>query len=292
MYTRAHLMAGVLMLISRTQLSIMHPRLFQGLVLIEPVMLTDLPPGPNASSLTSYKPDLWRSQEEAHAYFRTNKFYKSWDRRALDLYLRYGLRHTPTLIYPEAMPGSVTLTTTKHQEAWSYLRSNFTSMPPEGQADQTERLTSGDLDPHQATYLFHRAEPGIALKSLPSLQPHVLWVFAERSYLNRPKDRELKVSLTGRDARINGGLAAGAVEMRVVDKAGHLVPLERIAETADAIAPFLRKQLVNYEQEEAFWLGFDSGKSERDKLVLSQQWMKEVRKKADEKRTVRPKSKM
>ncbi|KAF2179125.1 alpha/beta-hydrolase [Zopfia rhizophila CBS 207.26] len=269
------------------QLSHIHPRLFQSLVLIEPVIQEHFPPGPNAALLASYKPDLWNSLEEAQSYFQNNKFYKTWDDRALNLYLQYGLRKTPTALFPDAPPGSVTLRTTKHQEAWSYVRSSFSPLPPDGLLDEQERLTTGDLNSSQATYLFHRAEPGLAFHSLPYLQPSVLWVFAKQSYINKSDDQEEKVSRTGTAVRSSGGRESGAVETVVIDRAGHLLPLEKIEETADMIAPYIDRHLTKYQQQDGFWDSFDSGKSERGRLALSQKWMKEVRKKADVKRPVR-----
>ncbi|KAF2463874.1 alpha/beta-hydrolase [Lindgomyces ingoldianus] len=266
------------------QLSTIHPRLFQGLVFVEPVMLKDFPPGPNAALFTSYRPDLWSSLDEAQEYFRQNKFYKTWDRRVVDIYLRYGLRPVPTALYMQEKPGSVTLTTPKHQEAWSYVRSNFGEHSGNVEGQYAERLTSGDLDSAQSSFLFHRAEPGLALEALPFIQPSVLWIFAEESYINRREDMEFKLSTTGSQNRASGGAKAGSVRMEIVRKAGHLLPLEKVAETANAIVPYVKDQIQEFLHDEDFWAYYDAGRSEPGRLALSQRWMEEVRKKANEKR--------
>ncbi|KAF2639069.1 alpha/beta-hydrolase [Massarina eburnea CBS 473.64] len=267
-----------------THLSFTHPRLFTGLLFIEPVMVAVHPPGPNASRMTSVRPDLWSSREAARADFQKNPFYRSWDPRTLDKYITYGLRQTPTLVYPDAKPGSVTLTTTKHQEAWLFLRSNFRPAPVDGKLDEGERLTTADFNEDQASFVFHRAEPGLAVSLLPHIQPHVLWVYGGKSYVNKKGEREKNVALTGIQNRANGGVEAGAVKMHIVEKGSHMFPLQMVTETADVIAPFLKEMSEKGQREEKFWQSYDSQKSERDGLVLSEMWKQEASKKKYENR--------
>lgn len=237
--------------------------------------------------MTSYRPDFWSSKAEAQAFFEKNKFYKSWDRRSLDKYLQFGLRETPTTIFTDATPGSVTLATTKHQEAWSYVRSTFSPCPSDTDLDNQERLLTSDYDITQAMYVFHRAEPGLAFRALPTLQPAVFWVFAKHSYINPPKERDVKISRTGAEARGSGGVSSA-----VIEGAGHLVPLEKVNETATLLASHIEQLMERYKQQYDFWNTYDTGKSDRDKQVLSTQWMKAVRQKSDTKRPVSGKAKL
>lgn len=79
--------------------------------------------------------DVWPSRDEAHKNFRERSL-KSWDSRAVDLYVvrihsvsdvlwvltavqKYGLRELPTLAYPNKARG-VTLKCTKAQESVRY----------------------------------------------------------------------------------------------------------------------------------------------------------------------------
>jgi len=250
----------------------MHPQLFQGLIFIEPVIQETIPPGPNAALFTSLRPDLWNSFEEAKTHFMNNKFYKSWDRRALEKYIQHGLRSTPTALHPNAPVGAVTLATPKTQEAWSYVRSTFSPLPQDDQLDDRERLITGDYTSEHAKYLFIRSEAAVALNLLPHVKPSVKWIFGGKSYINRPTDRDEKISRTGTASRGNGG-----VSVAVIERGGHLVPLEMISETADEIAPYIQEQLGNYVKEKAFWATYDSGKSKNDSLELSDQWIKNVR---------------
>jgi hypothetical protein len=84
-----------------------------------------------------------------------------------------------------------------------------------------------DYTSDQAKFVFHRAEAGLALHLLPTLQSSVKWIFGSRSYINRPADCELKIQRTGKHARGSGGVTA-----EFINGGGHLVALEMIPETA------------------------------------------------------------
>ncbi len=274
--------------LQRVQLSLIHPRLFHTLALNEPIIQNAPPSGPNAAYFTSSRSDLWPSREKAQALFRKNPFFKHWDLRAFDLFLQYGLRDTPSAIYPEAAAGAVTLMTTKHQEAWSYVRSNFTAQSTDRQ-DPTERLVSPDMDPdNEGSYLFHRAEPCLALQSLPHIRPSTLWIFGAKSPINTPALQVEKLALTGTGVGGSGGEKAGRVTKIDLD-AGHMAPLERVKETAETLARWLEKELERFKKEEIFYRNYNSGKSERHMMVLSKQWMAGVRQKANIKRPIKGK---
>ena len=82
--------------------------------------------GVAAAVPSTHRRDLWPSRAEAAAKYKSNKFYQSWDPRVLDLWIQHGLRQLPTEIHPAtAGPGDdprVTLTTSKHQELFTFLR--------------------------------------------------------------------------------------------------------------------------------------------------------------------------
>jgi hypothetical protein len=86
----------------------------------------------------------------------------------LDKYIELGLRLVPTVSYPKsiasgtASPDSVTLTTSKPQEAWSDVRSNF---------EHSDRLLSPGLDPQdQGRFHFTPAEMYQYIRKSASLQ--------------------------------------------------------------------------------------------------------------------------
>ena len=257
-------------------LSLIHPRLFHGLALIEPVIQPDPPPGPNAALFSTTRLDTWPSQEAAEDSFRKNKAFKNWDKRALDQYLRYGLYEKPNSIPAEVMraPRPVTLTTTKHQEAWTYLRSNFTSTPDNQQA----RLLAPDLSEENAACLFHRPEMVLTFRNLPSVRPNVLWLFGAKSYINGSEaSRAEKVALTGIGIGGSGGGKNGKVESTTIEKGSHMIPFENVQECASLIAPWLEKQIRDFESVEQFLSEHDSGKSDQDRKAVSELWQKNVR---------------
>ncbi|MCJ1474796.1 hypothetical protein MMC13_003456 [Lambiella insularis] len=245
--------------------------------------------GPNAAFLSSHRPDLWPSRAGAEASFRRNKFFKDWDPRTLEKFVQFGLRETPTAVYPDSEAGAVTLTTTKHQEAWSYLRSNFTPQS-NSHHEPVEHLLSPDVAPTDAIkYVFNRPECALSLLGLPYLRPSVLWVYGEHSPINVPEIRKEKMPLTGSGIGGSGGLQTGKVEEVVFEEAGHMVPMEKVKECGELMARWLEKQVEEFRTEEAFYREYDSKKSERGRLVMSKEWLQGVRRKADSKRPVKGK---
>ncbi|MCJ1397392.1 hypothetical protein MMC11_000585 [Xylographa trunciseda] len=270
-------------------LSLLHERLFHSLVLFEPIIQENGPAGVNVALPTSYRPDLWSSRSQAEASMRKNKFFQSWDSRALARYFRYGLRETPTAIYPSATDsGAVTLTTTKHQEAWSYLRPNFSPMPVDPSA-RTEQWISPDLDVESRTHIFHRPEMVLAFRNLPFVRPSVLWVYGAQSYINTPVIRQEKLALTGTGVGGSGGALSRRVEEVVVEEASHMLPFEKVQDCASVLARWLERMIDDFKAEEKFHRQYDSGKSERDMLVLSKLWLQNVRRKENETRTIKGK---
>ncbi|KAK7549371.1 Alpha/beta hydrolase family-domain-containing protein [Phyllosticta citricarpa] len=126
-------------------LSLMHPRLFETLVLVDPVIqrVTALEGNFLPAAQSTRRRDIWPSRAAAAASFKKHPFYQRWDARVLDRWIKYGLRDLPTAIYPSleaaaatnpkvsSSPAAtqegppVTLTTTKHQEVLTFLRPNF-----------------------------------------------------------------------------------------------------------------------------------------------------------------------
>ena len=263
----------------------MHPRLFHSLALIEPIIQHGAPSGPNAALPSSFRKDLWPSRSAAEASLRQNRFFQSWDLRALNKYLQYGLRETPTVLFPaEAKSGPVTLTTTKHQEAWSFARSNFVPTPDSHQA----RLIAPDLDAENRTYYFHRAEMVLAFQDLPSVRPNVLWLFGALSPINTSGSQDEKMARTGTGVEGSGGAEAGNVEKSTIEQCGHMLPFEKVQECASLLASWLEKQIEDFEMVERFQQEHASGRSERHMMAVSKLWLSNVRLKPGEKRICKP----
>ncbi len=140
------------------QLGLLHPRLLQGLILIDPVIQTENPSKTFAKPST-YRRDLWASREDARQKFAGSKFYQSWDPRVFENWVAHGLRDLPTELYPETSSGTsppVTLTTPKAQEVFSYLRPKYHGT--DGVSPETDRDAYGDMHPDDVEegYPFYR----------------------------------------------------------------------------------------------------------------------------------------
>ncbi|PYI11920.1 hypothetical protein BO78DRAFT_457194 [Aspergillus sclerotiicarbonarius CBS 121057] len=274
-------------------LSIMHPRLFHSLIFLEPMIQVESPskPGGRSPALwTSSRPDLWPSKKAATKYIQSNPFWRNWDSRAVTQYVQYGLRPTPTALYPSASSNGVTLTTTKAQEVWTYLRFNAT--PRSSDDDPQERLLGPDLatnakelDNNNPDYVAVCPWGCIAFEFLPYVRPSVLFVFGEKSHINIPRRRNDKLERTGTGLGGSGGVVAGRVREEVLRGASHLAPLEKVYDTACVVSGWLEEQVATYRAEKEFFEHqYDSGKSERDGMRLSTKWMEYMKKPVDTKR--------
>ncbi|KAF4634054.1 hypothetical protein G7Y89_g4067 [Cudoniella acicularis] len=114
-------------------LAFMHPRLLSTVILMDPVIQqhASAPKGPSPARSSAFRRDLWPSREEAIAAFRKSKFYSTWDPRVFDRWCKYGIRETPTNIYPNEK-GAVTLTTTKNHECFTFMRPSWEGVAPDG----------------------------------------------------------------------------------------------------------------------------------------------------------------
>ncbi|KAL5362339.1 Alpha/beta hydrolase family-domain-containing protein [Aspergillus floccosus] len=238
-------------------LSLMHPSLFQGLILMDPVIQRENPSRKYALSST-YRRDLWTSCAEAAQKFQSSALYRSWDSRVLEKWIEYGLRDLPTELYPTSSANgsqspAVTLTTPKSQELFTFLRSSYVderSGLPRGSPQ--EEMHPDDID----DFPFYRPEPPQILRRLPELKPAVMYLFGKDSDLSSSEARQEKLQLTGTGVGGSGGVSRGRVQ-EVVLSCGHLIPMERVRESAQASADFINSEL-------AYW--------ESQKLMLQKAW--------------------
>ncbi|KAJ5371705.1 Alpha/beta hydrolase family-domain-containing protein [Penicillium concentricum] len=218
-------------------LSLMHPSLFEALILMDPVILLDNP-GPRYALPSTYRRDLWASREQAAEKFLSSPFYQTWDPRVFQKWVNFGLRDLPTKLYPtpsNATPPAVTLTTTKAQEVFNFARPSY--------VDERSGLACGnplkELHPDDIEDIpFYRPEPAYIFHRLPEVKPSVLYLFGENSYLTSTANRQEKVKITGAGVGGSGGASCGRVQ-EVVLPCGHLIPMERVHESAKASADFI-----------------------------------------------------
>ena len=267
----------------------MHPRLLTSLVLVDPVIMnaSSAPssdtPGSSYTRLSTFRRDKWPSRAEVAKSVKKSKFYQSWDSRVLDLWIQYGVRELPTAPYPEDPEASkkendvpVTLTTTKHQEVFTFLRPNFNGLDVSGE-QIVDRHTTPDLDlTAEDTYPFYRPEPPMIFNNLPHLRPSALFVFGGTSALSSPEWRKQKMERTGTGVGGSGGAKEGRVDEVVFEDVGHLVPMETVDKTAEAAAYWFVKELKRWREEEEQWKREWEAKGKRERSLITEQWEKKV----------------
>ena len=262
-------------------LSLMHPRLFSALVMIDPVLTRKIKAGPlygfGTMRASAGRRDLWPSRAEAERGVRRNKFYAAWDPRAVDRLVEFGFRACPTALYPErGGGGEVTLTSTKHMECFTYYRPTHLGPrdPETGQRAFDRSLVpdaTDDVDNYPNFPFYQPANPTTAMR-LPELRPSVLWVAGEDSTVCPPETRKEKMELTGYGVGGSGGARAGRVKELVVEGTGHLVAMEKPGVVASNAAVFIRGEVARWRKEEEEYRQWADSVEDRAKAVMDEEF--------------------
>ncbi|EXA46698.1 hypothetical protein FOVG_04039 [Fusarium oxysporum f. sp. pisi HDV247] len=256
------------------QLALWHPRLLDSLVLIDPIIQT---PNPSISlaGLSTKRRDVWPSIGDATTRFKKSKFFQSWDPRVLDLWIEHGLRDIPTELHSKEEGSTsdqrVTLTTSKHQELFSFVRPSYLARDWESFNDQD---TEQNKD--CPNYPFHRPEPPKIFRHLPELRPSTLFVFGKQSEFSSPERRQEKMLTTGTGVGGSGGAAAGRVQGETLD-CGHLIPMEKVSECADVISSFVGKEMRRWRDQQESFKKYRENMSRRQQITIDGKWEEKVK---------------
>lgn len=265
-----------------TNVALMHPRLFSGLIMIDPVMSRRIRYGPLYGFATmrasSSRRDLWPSRADAERAVRKNKFYATWDPRAVDRMLRFGYRDCPTALYPDAAAGEVTLTTSKHHECFTYYRPTHLGPrdPATGRRAMVRELipdATEDVD-NFPNFPFYQPPTPVTAARLGELRPSVVWIAGADSQVCPPETRREWMETTGTARGGSGGAPAGRVHEFVVPGTGHLVAMEKPGAVAGRAAAFIREEVDRWRgEEEAYRREWVEGVSDREKAVMSKEFL-------------------
>jgi pimeloyl-ACP methyl ester carboxylesterase len=257
-------------------LALMHPRLLSTLILLDPVIHDTEGPsvGGTPATQSTFRRDLWPSRAVAEAAFRKQKFYQSWDPRVFDRWCKFGIRETPTTLYPNEH-GAMTLTTTKHQECFTFLRPSWPGISEDG-----SKIVSREKVPDvnivgAPKYPFYRPEPPKTQRRLGEVRPSVLYIFGGESDMSVPELRQSKVNTTGAGVGGSGGAKEGRVKDVILNGIGHLVAMEASNQCAAAAAPWLAQEVQRFRMERNAYLEWTS-KALVEKSTLSQEWRKRM----------------
>lgn len=234
-------------------LSLIHPRLFASLILVDPVMqpaFTSNVIGP--ARLSVKRRDQWLNRQAATEAFAKSKFYQSWDPRVLDMWIKYGLKEVePSSIGQHRRPDisqPVELTTTRDQEVLSFVRVDFHKINAAPRSQQQSQETAVD-DVNLADF-FSRPEITKTFEKLPDVQPSVLYIHGGKSPISPPEIRTKRYQTTGIGSIGSGGHTVGRVKETVFDDAGHLIPMEYAKETAREISEWIVPEVRQWHQAE------------------------------------------
>ncbi|PWY96220.1 alpha/beta-hydrolase [Aspergillus sclerotioniger CBS 115572] len=263
-------------------LSLIHPRLFSSLVLVEPVIERDFVSGkgPAFAKLALSKKDVWRSQAEATAFFK--KTHKNWDSRVLDLWLQHGLkklRPESDLAEEADSDSPVTLATSKYQEAALYARPNFLNRQmldfeknPDPDTPHDASFHPDVVGPTQAVFPFYRSEPKILWGALKHIRPSVLYVYGGKSPISTADRRAYKLQRTGAGFGGSGGYKNGRVKEVISPHATHQLPFEDVTTVAEATAEWMKQETAKWKEEEERiqkgWLELTT----KERITLPDEW--------------------
>lgn len=234
-------------------LSILHPRLFTSLVLVEAalghpnVQLNWYP-----SMASARRRDRWTNRAEARSTLLQNAFYRNWDPRVFDRYLASELRDVPTRLYPgdEGEEG-VTLTTPRDQEVLLYLRPNLPTPTHPDPSEDPDRTVNPDVDPASKELIpFYCPGPMRSLHNLPHLRPSVLWIVGSKSPFSTKQVIDHRLQHTGVGVDGSGGAKHGQVRHRVLP-GGHFLPFESVPQVAHVACEWIVDVLERWRRLES-----------------------------------------
>ncbi|KAL4904982.1 hypothetical protein BDW74DRAFT_168124 [Aspergillus multicolor] len=229
-------------------LSLIHPRLFTSLILIEPVIEEDIyiGIGPELVRYALARKSGWASREEAYTYFR--KLFKKWDASALELWMRYGLTESSpsstTSKTQNDQASTLNLTTHPYHEVNPYLRANYEHKKPACGDQENPDI----IGPDHTIAPFYRNEPLLIWRMLPHIRPSVLWFFGSTSPSSTPKKRKEKLEITGSGIGGSGGYRMGRVKEVTIKGSTHQLPFEEVGRISSESAEWLRGEMERWKE--------------------------------------------
>lgn len=245
-----------------------HPRVFEGLVLVDPSMTDGWAKSIGKMIKFSLrKPHQYRSRHEAESSIATDPFLKDWDKRVLQ---RYAQTNFCDADAPSASDraGTVSTLTHPHIETMHLIRPNLdvesTNSPP----SLSDLLKHPDLNPRaEITAPIYTSPTNLAMSWLPSLRPPVLYIYGKGSQVVPADAIPKREAITGAGVGGSGGRRLGQVRA-VTLEGGHMLPMTNPAGTAAEAARFLAGLFEEWRGRERAWRVERAGKTLGEKQSL------------------------
>jgi pimeloyl-ACP methyl ester carboxylesterase len=216
-----------------------HPRIFQGLICLEPAVETGWWHGFYATGIHGIigivrKRDRWPSREAAREAFAKNAYYGRFDARVFEKVIQYDLTDVP-----EAEGGGVTLTVPKCQEAAVMARPD-PPLPgyPMGEEYETRQAESRLIKG------FYRSEVSKSKEAMMGIHCKTLVVWSREDYrISDASYRERFTKAIGAGLVGGGGKEKGQVDELFVERGRHNFPFENPQESGAIVANWLKKAI-------------------------------------------------
>lgn len=236
----------------------LHPRLFDGLILIEPTLTTGYQRRQDRRTpWMMRRTDWWPSREAAEKALLKLKYYQRFDPRVFKRVIEYDLRDVTCDDPPFDKTGAnssvgtelgVTLTTPKAQEVYTMMLEHY-KLPGHSPAPSA---TTTEVHPKMPS--FYRPEGLSIEKLLPQIYPPVLYVWGEFSDIAimppaGPEYRNYLLQETGASDAGSGGSAKGKVLEIWVKDSTHPIPFERPEYLAKTLVPWLTQRRTEWLEE-------------------------------------------
>ena len=247
-----------------TMASILHPRLFTGIISIEAVLETghkivswlrgrEATESEHRAMMIIKRRDFWPTREKARERIAAKTFFQKFDPEVFERVIQYDLRDCPTSEHPHG----VCLTTPKNMEILTMMNPD----PPLPGHPPVPEYVKGDNN--VVVSGFFRGEVEQVQRSLPFVYPPVLYLWGKQSDVGMSNYAGEQVSQTGIGRGGSGGVASGQVRSVYMEGVGHTIVLEKPKEAAKVIGGWMREQFSAWTKdakEREHQAPFDPGK--------------------------------
>ena len=237
--------------------SLMHPRLFAGIVLLEPTFATSpvirakdradkgIDRSHRAVAMVK-RQDVWPSLDSARERLRASPYYGAFDPRVFERVMKNDFRPASAATCAKfGSPNAVTLVTPKSMEVATMMRPD---PPLDGHPEEPDLQSRPDEIDTTIIKGFYRGEVVKMYGDLPLILPSTLLVWAGKSLAKTEYAREM-TNRIGTGYGGNGGVATGHVKSIDISDIGHPLPLEKPGVVAEAVSEWLKHELVGWSAE-------------------------------------------